>query len=1132
MYPWIRDLFVEILGHPRGFVRTEPPGDHGAADVDVRAPRPTGAPDPNGGLPVIVIEAKDEHNVVFSAARRERLYREKAKYITFATQWFILIDPVGMVARPVRLGQFGTGDLTFRWDDPGGEEAFRATFGPLTAAHVGFDALLERFRAGDPSLLANITLDPADAPSTKNQQFFEALSDAAATLQNATRAALDGQRGLIADLRARRDALAVAYGGPITVRVDPVRVEGGQPQGPEATRAYRREVARFERDLERMPRLARLAFKALPDVASRTGLTRPADEGKLFDVFAAETASLILARVLLIRFFEDHGFFDEHRYVCNGGVEAFRRVMEYFQFPYMRLLENAYRYAAEFYAAAFADTDLDWVLDDASEVLSRGLEWAMFLLSQYDFRTVRGDILSGVYERFISRDQRKRLGEFYTPPTIARFILERVGLQQGDRILDPACGSGTFLLEAYELLVGDAATRGVATWRDAQEELACLAGNDVNRFSAILTQIQLLWHLLQFRTDIARDGFPDLPVVEGADSLELRTLLDEVDRFAEMDVSDYAAVVANPPYVRSERQRSTMGDDTRDFFAEQISPDTNLYALFLYRALASWCRPGGEGVAPGRVGFIIPQAFCDANEQEALRRLFAPGGQWRLIELVDLETIGPEVFDADVVPLILIAERRAPRDDDTVLVRVPDTDALLPPAAPGGRTRFQLDAVPGQALPYASIFAPDGRILSRLTPRRREILDRLFANPTLESVARVYWVRKGERNRLVEATTDPARAARVGERWEARRMLAGGVAFRGTHVSVAEGGTDVYKGENVVSLGLVGEPSHPTSNLAAADDPAWWRFPEILPPVAYAIPRIVELPNVARFDPREIAFTNTVTMFAPREDLEDVPFDLILHSRVYRFAYALAYRMGVLFRRRSNLYPENVRQFPWNDALIAAAPQIEALRDPLLRAYHLLHDRERELDDAVAKLGLARVRDVIRIRRDVSLDWAAVSADSGRAIPITRGTNVATGLADGGRRVSFGNDFFDYVIVQGDEAVAEWLADAFRVNEGRRLTRDQMLDMAMPASEDEAVKLREVLGEFSLRDAVAERDAVLSALDALVGGALGLSEEDVSEIQRDLREDVFLRTLGVREPFTSTRLVGIRQSLTRSDRYE
>ena len=49
----------------------------------------------------------------------------------------------------------------------------------------------------------------------------------------------------------------------------------------------------------------------------------------------------------------------------------------YFNAHYTRLLEDAYRSGAKVYAAAFNETEHDWVLDLADDTLSRNVEWAM-----------------------------------------------------------------------------------------------------------------------------------------------------------------------------------------------------------------------------------------------------------------------------------------------------------------------------------------------------------------------------------------------------------------------------------------------------------------------------------------------------------------------------------------------------------------------------------------------------------------------------------------------------------------------------------------------------------------------------------------------------------------------------------
>ena len=61
-------------------------------------------------------------------------------------------------------------------------------------------------------------------------------------------------------------------------------------------------------------------------------------------------------------------------------------------------------------------------------------------------RDIQTDVLKGLYESLVDPEQRHDLGEYYTPDWLAHRICAEVidePLQQ--RVLDPACGSGTFL---------------------------------------------------------------------------------------------------------------------------------------------------------------------------------------------------------------------------------------------------------------------------------------------------------------------------------------------------------------------------------------------------------------------------------------------------------------------------------------------------------------------------------------------------------------------------------------------------------------------------------------------------------------------------------------------------------------
>lgn len=69
-------------------------------------------------------------------------------------------------------------------------------------------------------------------------------------------------------------------------------------------------------------------------------------------------------------------------------------------------------------------------------------------VSTFDFHNVDEDILKGVYQELIDLDTRHTLGEYYTPDWLCERIVSEFEFKQGDRILDPACGSGSFLIAA------------------------------------------------------------------------------------------------------------------------------------------------------------------------------------------------------------------------------------------------------------------------------------------------------------------------------------------------------------------------------------------------------------------------------------------------------------------------------------------------------------------------------------------------------------------------------------------------------------------------------------------------------------------------------------------------------------
>jgi len=146
-------------------------------------------------------------------------------------------------------------------------------------------------------------------------------------------------------------------------------------------------------------------------------------------------------------------------------------------------------------------------------------------------------IIGYVYEGFIPPHERHQLGQFYTPPAIARLIARWAIRSPNDRVLDGGCGSGTFLIEAYKRLLllkfnkeygkdYPACKEGV---NEHQEILNSLYGVDINAFAAQLTSLHLM--LMEPRCPFSRLNI-------------------EVRDFFSISQKDFDAVIGNPPYTR------------------------------------------------------------------------------------------------------------------------------------------------------------------------------------------------------------------------------------------------------------------------------------------------------------------------------------------------------------------------------------------------------------------------------------------------------------------------------------------------------------------------------------------------------------------------------------------------------
>ena len=261
---------------------------------------------------------------------------------------------------------------------------------------------------------------------------------------------------------------------------------------------------------------------------------------------------------------------------------------------------------------------------------------------------------------------------------------------------------------------------------------------------------------------------------------------------------------------------------------------------------------------------------------------------------------------------------------------------------------------------YADLFTPEGRIATRLTPDRAAIANKLRGLDELATAAKPYWTKRKGGYRAVDI-----KPVGVGEAlWEERRMIAGGVARRGTGTEHTRNGLDVYKGENIRTGSLVGEPQFEKLDVANLSDPSLWRFSDLLPARMWCLPVIEQIPCAAPFDPSRVAVTNTATVFAPRVDLETFPFDILLTSRIYGWITLLSLRSSYQNKLRNHMYHTIIRKLPWSENLKDIASDLEALRDPFFSACHARFDVGTELERQSADLALVPLKKAFKTMAD------------------------------------------------------------------------------------------------------------------------------------------------------------------------
>lgn len=288
-------------------------------------------------------------------------------------------------------------------------------------------------------------------------------------------------------------------------------------------------------------------------------------------------------------------------------------------------------------------------------------------LEDYNFNEIKkSDVIGRIYEKLIPKEKRKSLGQYYTPPKIIDLILEMTVKKDNDKILDPCCGSGGFLIRSYQKLADLKGISKVKKQNEHQDILDQLVGVEINQFPAHLSAINLQMQNIQFEADDIFIFVSDFFDIKSEDWFKSKyeTAHPNKENKKSSIYKHFDCVVGNPPYIRQEiiKEKDKLQKITKEEEAN-LDKTSDIYSYFFVHG-TNFLKNNG------RLGFITSNKWSEVKYGKSLQNFFL--NKHKIIAIIEFDAGAFEEVDVNTCVTILEKEKNEEeRDNNTVkFVRV------------------------------------------------------------------------------------------------------------------------------------------------------------------------------------------------------------------------------------------------------------------------------------------------------------------------------------------------------------------------------------------------------------------------------------------------------------------------------